>query len=150
MPHILITYGTRPLAQRLQRFVQQHLVSFASCEEIPSVFASKYHSIPHPANPVFAHELLKLSLDLNIDYILPLHPNELTTLKDTQVLFDEYGIQILVPEDISTTNTIQNPPSDYPLELFHHGKSLWTNTTDTPKQDGLYALVDNEWLLVTL
>ena len=150
MPNILITYGTRPLAQRLQKLLHQQQITFATCEEVPSIFANRYHNIPHAANPVFAHEVLKSCLDLNTDYVLPLHPAEITALKDTQVLFDEYSIQILVPEDTHTVETIQNPPSDFPMELFHHGKSLCSDRSATPEQNGLYALLDDEWLLVTL
>lgn len=150
MPNILITYGTRPLAQRLQKLLHQQQITFATCEEVPSIFANRYHNIPHAANPVFAHEVLKSCLDLNTDYVLPLHPAEITVLKDTQVLFDEYGIQILVPESEHETESVQNPPSDYPLELFCQGKSLLSCTETSGEETGLYALIDEKWMPVTL
>lgn len=151
MSNILITYGTRPLAQRAGKIAQQlHHTLFATCEEIPSIFASTYHKIPHGANPVFAHELLKLCLDQGVDYILPMEPSECTTLADTRVLFEEYGISVLLPTDFNNIATVQNPPSNYPMELFHNGKSLWSATDKQANKSGLYTLINEEWHWVTL
>lgn len=151
MSHILITYGTRALAQRLQNSISQHVLSFATCEEVPSIFAHKYHKIPHAANPTFTHELLKLCLDQHIDFVLPLYSAELISLKNTGVLFGEYNIQILVPKHLDKVQTIENPPSDYPLQVFSQGKSLLSDTVvASGEETGLYALVDGDWVLVVL
>jgi len=75
MKKILITFGTRPLAMRIaKRLGADFEILYASSEDIPELLlaSGKYAKIPKGLLPTFAHEILKLSLDQQVDYVLPL------------------------------------------------------------------------------
>src|SRR5690606_18775062 len=98
MKKILITYATRPLGLRVSKLLTElFVVDKATSDEIPSVLQQTYSAIPRGANPVYAHELLKLALDKSCQYVLPLGKDEIYALAETSVLFEEYGIRILCP-----------------------------------------------------
>lgn len=148
MKKILITYGTRPLAQRVKQLVE-HLfdVHFATCEEIPSILAKNYTSIPTGSNPTFAHEVLKLSLDLGIDYILPLGKQELLPFAEAKILFEEYAIEVLVPskDKLEELFILENPNKEMGLDVFIDGRSIIQNRTlDLADFSGLGVVSDDE------
>ncbi|MCL7988136.1 hypothetical protein M8998_09330 [Sphingobacterium sp. lm-10] len=152
MPTILLTYGTRPIAQRIAKALSpHHSIVLASNEEIPTVLSNTYKSIPNPANPVFAHEILKLCLDKNIDLVLPLGVAEIEVLSASIILFEEYGITILRPSISAQQKIAQHIPSDTPLLIAHGGHSL-LDKTPTPEmvQNGVYALAADTWLPVII
>lgn len=146
MQNLLITFGTRPLAQRLSKMLNTNFnILFASSEEVPSFLASNYHKIPTGVNPTFAHEVLKLAMDQQIDFILPLGLSEMQALTEAKILFEEYGIQLLTPdqERLLEIFVLENPSSSVELVLSHHGKNL-LNSKDLPTQEsGLFALSDD-------
>ncbi|MFD2600331.1 hypothetical protein ACFSQ3_15360 [Sphingobacterium corticis] len=152
MAKLLLTYGTRPITQRIANLLtDKHEVVLATYEEIPSVLVKKFKSIPNAANPVFAHEMLKLCLDQGVDYLLPLGLSEIETLKASTLLFEEYGIQILIPslkENQAFTNQI---PSNTPIDILKDGQSLIgqqdKNETD---KNGIYVLTESTWIPVII
>lgn len=95
---ILVTEGTSASTQRLaKQLLALWSVHFASADSVPQVLlrTHKYHQLPAITSDVFIHELLKLSLDLEVGYILPLHPDEKRVLHHSIQLFKEYGVEIL-------------------------------------------------------
>jgi len=127
MEKILITFGTRPLAQRVkQALADQFEVFLATSEEFPTILKSSIYSIPKGVNPTFAHEVLKLALDLNINYILPLGYQELAPFAESHMLFEEYGIEILSPkrEELPLVFLLENPSKDTKLNVYRNGRSL--------------------------
>lgn len=126
---VLITYGLRPFAQRVAKILPAEWeVLYASSEEIPAILLNKqqYIRIPAHTSPSYAHEMLSLSLDLGVDYLLPLGLGEFSLLAETELLFDEYNISILVPdkEVLPNLKIAENPTKDVSLQLICRGVDL--------------------------
>ncbi len=148
MKKILITFGTRPLAMRIAKKLGADFeVLYASSEDIPELLLSsgKYAKIPKGLLPTFAHEILKLSLDQEVNYVLPLGGFELEPLSTAKVLFEEYQISVLVPDKdlLETIPVMENPPTDLPYRLLSRGKDLLDSTTFERSLDGLFAASDS-------
>ncbi|WP_166335427.1 hypothetical protein [Sphingobacterium chungjuense] len=152
MSTILLTYGTRPIAQRIIKLLNtKHQLILATNEEIPSVLSHAYKSIPNPANPVFAHEMLKICLDQSIDLVLPLGESEIAVLGPSTILFEEYGISILLPSMNPQLEIAKQVPSETPLQVVQNGKSLLDESQSPDAiENGVYAVVGNNWLPVII
>lgn len=149
MKKILITFGTRPLAMRIAKKIAGNFeVLYASSEEIPELLlkSGNYVSIPKGLLPTFAHEVLKLSLDQQVDYVLPLGGFELEALAEAKVLFDEYQIAVLVPDKdiLDSFPVIENPPADLPFVLLSKGNDLLGDDVHERTLDGLMVRSDSE------
>lgn len=129
MERLLITYGTRPLAQRLGRLLPApERILFGACEAIPGVMldTGKYVGIPHGASQAYAHEMLKCCLDHGADTLVPLGKAEIGPLAAGKQLFAEYGIRVLVP-DLSVLEempVLENPASRTQVDILLDGASL--------------------------
>lgn len=146
---ILITFGTRGLGQRIAKLLEHEFdVFFASSEEIPSLLlnSGKYFKIPAGLMPTYAHEVLKISLDQHIDYVLPLGSYEFEPLSEAKVLFEEYDIKVIVPSHYVLQDyfVIENPSKELSLVLLIAGKSLLNDfeTVDS-SMDGLFIISDS-------
>lgn len=148
MKKILITFGTRPLAMRIaKRLGADFEILYASSEDIPELLlaSGKYAKIPKGLLPTFAHEILKLSLDQQVDYVLPLGGFELEPLAAAKVLFEEYQISVLVPDKdlLETIPVMENPPADLPYRLLSKGNDLFDSATFERSLDGLFVASDS-------
>lgn len=147
MERILITYGTRPLAQRLARMLPvTGPIVFGSCEPIPGPMldSGNYLPIPQGASPAYAHEMLTRCLDHEIDILLPLGKAELQSLTAAKQLFAEYGIRVAVPDppELEKLPLLENPASGIALEILLDGKSLLENEgSDIPGFSGVFTPV---------
>lgn len=123
-------------------------VLYASSEEIPELLlkSGNYVSIPKGLLPTFAHEVLKLSLDQQVDYVLPLGGFELEPMAEAKVLFDEYQIAVLVPDKdiLDAFPIIENPPVDLPYVLLSKGDNLLGDDVAENTLDGLLVRSDSE------
>lgn len=129
MDRILITYGTRPFAQRVARLLDSSdRMVYGSCEPTPQLMldSGKYTEIPHGSSPSFSHEMLKCCLDRGVGLLIPLGTAELRSLAEAKQLFAEYDIHILVPdsERLEEVQTMENPPARMPLDIILDGVSL--------------------------
>lgn len=146
---ILITFGTRGLGQRIAKLLEHEFdVFFASSEEIPSLLlnSGKYFKIPAGLMPTYAHEVLKISLDVHIDYVLPLGGYEFEPLAEAKVLFEEYDIKVIVPDHdvLQDYFVIENPTKELSLVLLVDGKSLFDDfEMDDSTRDGLFVIADS-------
>jgi|SRR5690606_19908679 len=126
MENLLITYGTRPFAQRVGRLLSaRYNIIYGSSEPFPDIMLKQgYHRLPTGANPTFAHEILKLCLDTECQKVLPLGKMELQPLHEARVLLAEYGIEVLAPVELEDCLILENPPGD--VRVLHEGKDLLT------------------------
>ncbi len=148
MKKILITFGTRPLAMRIAKKLGADFeILYASSEEIPELLlkSGNYAPIPKGLLPTFAHEVLKLSLDQQIDYVLPLGGFELEALSEAKVLFEEYQISVLAPDKdlLDTIPIMENPPADLSYILLSKSKNLFDSATYEKSLDGLFVASDS-------
>jgi len=95
----LITAGTTAAAYKLKRLLNKDSMFIFADEEMPAFMpaGSSYVKIPSGDSPSFAHEMLKLSLDLEVERIFPLRRAEILSLSEAAPLFEEYGIKPIVP-----------------------------------------------------
>ncbi|MCY4778195.1 hypothetical protein ORI89_00920 [Sphingobacterium sp. UT-1RO-CII-1] len=126
MSKILITYGTRPFAQRVGHLLgEKYEVVYGSSEDFPEVLKqTNYKAIPVANTTTFAHELLKLCLDEGIDKLLPLGRSELQPLWEVRVLLAEYGVKLLVPHDLTGCLIVENPDKSLNLQVFSSGENM--------------------------
>lgn len=127
METILITYGTRPFAQRVGRMLSSHYqLVYASSEPFPEILQKQhYHRIPTGSNPTFAHEVLKLCLDKGCHKLLPLGKIELQLLQEARILFEEYGITVLMPDDVTSCFFVEDPSEE--VRVVQAGKDVLTD-----------------------
>ncbi|MFD2968127.1 hypothetical protein [Sphingobacterium bambusae] len=145
MHKLLITYGTRPFAQRIGKVLAAAFeCHYASSESFPELLLKgNFRKIPTGANPTFAHELLKLALDEDYRYVLPLGKMELQVLHETRVLFEEYGISLLLPDELLGVRLLENPPSTADIHILNRGVDMLTNETMAePPVSGAVVLSD--------
>ncbi|WP_291402341.1 hypothetical protein [Daejeonella sp.] len=109
----LITAASDSAAFRLARLFSEKVLFFGSIEEIPNFGDKKFIKIPSAKSPSFAHELLKICLDNEINEVYPLVLDEIIELSTSRILFEEFNIKIIIP----SINFIN-------LELLNHSKLL--------------------------
>ena len=98
--NILITAASTAQAYQLERFLDSGgTIFFADSVELPQVMLKdkQFVKIPKPENPSFAHLLLTVCLDRQIEKLFPLRRLEVLALAEARQLFDEYGIEVVVP-----------------------------------------------------
>lgn len=147
MDKILISFGTRPLAQRVGQLLQPHFqLVYATAESFPAVLKQQgYQVLPEATAATYAHELLKLCLDLGIQYVLPLGALELEPLHEARLLLEEYGITLLVPMQRDNYMFINSPAKELPLTVFHKGVNLLTGNKQTDDDfSGVGLLSDSQ------
>lgn len=99
--NILITAAAAAQAYQLQRLLNtDDSIYLADYEELPQVTLKdkKFLKIPSGNSPSFAHLLLTICLDNNIEKVYPLRTSEVIALAEARQLFDEYGIKLMVPD----------------------------------------------------
>lgn len=68
------------------------------------VFGDFYSTFPSSNSSALAHEILKFCLDENIEQIFPSSLIELHTLAGAKVLFEEFGIELIISESFKVEN----------------------------------------------
>lgn len=69
--------------------------------ELPEIMlrSGQMIKLPDPASSAYAHQMLALCLDTEIDTVYPLDDHEYQQLNEAALLFGEYGISILNYKD---------------------------------------------------
>ncbi|HLT42007.1 MAG TPA: hypothetical protein VKZ95_04820 [Sphingobacteriaceae bacterium] len=113
MENVLITSGISAFAQRVAKLFAEKNLVFADSKPIPTPFINtgKYVAIPSPDKSSYVHEVLKVCLDLSINKVVPLGKDEYLPLARSKVLFEEYGIVVLLPdlENLADIPKLINP-----------------------------------------
>jgi len=97
---ILITGGKSVQALKLVAAYVNDIVIMADYGEVPVFPSAKYQfvSLGERNDEIIAHNLLNHCLDLEVNAIVPLHAFEIDQLAKASVLFEEFNIQVLIPE----------------------------------------------------
>lgn len=97
---ILITGGKSVQALKLVTAYENDTVILADYGDVPLFPSAKYQflSLGERNDEVIAHNLLNHCLDLEVDAIVPLHAFEIDQVVKATVLFEEFNIQVLIPE----------------------------------------------------
>lgn len=146
MKKILLTSATHSLSLRVANLLKDKFdIVLATAEQVPSFMSDKYLRIPQGANPTYAHELLKLALDQQCDYILPIQLSEIQALSESIILFEEYGIAVIGPskDQLQGIEVLANPNSDFTLSLIYNHIDLFTQKPLKVDINGLWLLSDS-------
>lgn len=139
MAKILITFGSTPLALRLKSLLSDtHECFFCSSEEIPSVLQKSISSIPSTKSNTFAHELLTKCLDLSIDFLIPIEYEEAKIINASKTLFNEYGIEVLIPAELHAIQKLEALDKSMQLDILVNGISLLGNQHTVSTQSGIF------------
>lgn len=147
MENVLITSGISAFTQRVAKLFAEKNVVFADSKPIPTPFLNtgKYVAIPSPDKSSYVHEVLKVCLDLSINKVLPLGKDEHLPLAKSRVLFEEYGIVILLPdlENLESIPKFINPSRSNCSEIILREQ--------VPEDFGFFGVFaaneDREWSL---
>lgn len=111
---ILITGGNNAKALKLMKAFPSHFVLLADYGDVPAIISENYAfaTLGKLNRDSIAHILLNFCITESIDSIIPLHHFEMEPLAKSSVLFNEYGIQVLLPDadviqDFIAEKTIQ-------------------------------------------
>ncbi len=94
--YTLITGAATSMAYKVKNSLASDNVILGDYAELPSTMLSKTMiQLPSPVSPSYAHQMLALCLDNEIDHIYALKAEEQSHLNEARQLFGEYGIAIV-------------------------------------------------------
>ena len=125
---LLITGGTAATALKLLKAFEGHEVVLADYGDVPTVSAKAYQFVSLGAKneDIVAHNILNACLNEGADAVLPLYSFEAEAIAKSKILFNEFGIEVLLPE-----------PAELPVYL-HQGIVLKTTDWAVYKQGKLF------------
>ncbi|RYY34081.1 MAG: hypothetical protein EOP46_14545 [Sphingobacteriaceae bacterium] len=102
MPSTLVTAATSPRAHRIKNNLDTDNVLLGDYLDMPDfmVQSGKMIRLPNPSSASYAHQMLTLCLDSDINVVYPLNKDEALLLNEAILLFDEYGIEIKFTDEI--------------------------------------------------
>lgn len=103
---ILITAASYSAAFKIDRMLGSPSVYFGEQLEMPPIPGKKFIHLPEVASSSYINEMLKLCLDNQISTVLPLKRTEILALSTARQLFEEYGIDMIIPSDIYIQNSL--------------------------------------------
>jgi hypothetical protein len=98
--YILITGALSADAYQLKKELGALHTLLGDYRELPApmLASGKLLQLPSPQSASYAHLMLTLCLDRQIDKVYLLDAAEAALLKEAELLFTEYGIQLNYPE----------------------------------------------------
>jgi hypothetical protein len=95
----LITAATSAEAYKLKNKLNRDNIILGDCADLPTFMLSSGNIIklPNPGSLSYAHEMLTLCLDKQIDTVYALKQEEIKLLNEASQLFNEYGIIVHSP-----------------------------------------------------
>ncbi|GAA4313892.1 hypothetical protein GCM10023149_09830 [Mucilaginibacter gynuensis] len=99
MPYTLITHATSAAAHKIKNALTGKQVILGDYKDLPDFMLKPGAMIklPDPQAASYAHLMLTLCLDNDIEALYPLKQEEMLLLKEAELLFNEYNIYILTP-----------------------------------------------------
>ncbi|ATP56988.1 hypothetical protein CPT03_11085 [Pedobacter ginsengisoli] len=98
---ILITGGKSAQSLKLIKTFADDNIVLADYGDVPSFPSARYYfiSLGQRNDEIIAHNLLNHCLNEGVDAVLPLHEFEVNEISKSQVLFEEFNIQVLLPKE---------------------------------------------------
>lgn len=98
---ILITGGKSAQSLKLVKTFADDNIVLADYGDMPSIPSARYYfiSLGERNDEIIAHNLLNHCLNEGVDAVLPLHEFEIADIAKSKVLFEEFNIQVLMPEN---------------------------------------------------
>lgn len=97
---ILITGGKTATALKLIKAFDQASIILGDYGDAPSIKVNTYEfaSLGPWNAEVLAHNLLTKCLDYGVEVLLPLYEAEIKAVSKSLLLFEEFGLKVLLPE----------------------------------------------------
>lgn len=113
-----------------------HFVLLADYGDVAGIITEKYAftSLGVLNKESIAHILLNFCITESIDCIIPLYDFELEPLAKSAVLFDEYGIQVLLPEASILQHYVAEKASYQNFAIFINGECIFSTEENFQKQ----------------
>ena len=127
---ILITGGNNAKALKLIKAFPTHFVLLADYGEVPAIITAQYAftTLGILNKESIAHILLNFCITEGIDCIIPLHHFEVEPLAKSAVLFNEYGIQVLLPNaDVLQNYQLNEKNSFQNFAVFIEGECVFSS-----------------------
>ncbi len=98
---ILITGGKSAQSLKLIKTFADDNIVLADYGDVPSFPSARYYfiSLGQRNDEIIAHNLLNHCLNEGVDAVLPLHEFEVNEISKSQVLFEEFNIKVLLPQE---------------------------------------------------
>lgn len=141
---ILITGGKTATALKLIKAFSNAEILLGDYGDMPKISTSSYAfaALGQWNADVLAHNLLTKCLDNDVDMLLPLYEAEIMALSKSIVLFNEFGLKVLLPENPQIN---QEKWKDYCV--FDHGKLIYSSIemqlNSLTNLNGFYSLVND-------
>lgn len=144
----MITGAASAAAFRINRILGFDEVIFADHLDLPlSVFKeTRFLKISEGNSSAFAHQLLKICLDNHIEMVFPLRRAELKALAEARILFEEYGIKLIVPDSTGLDQIPISNSAEKDFMILSEGMILggqFMELTHLPGNTGIFT-IDNE------
>ena len=128
---VLITGGNSPSSYKILKAFEGYQILLADYGEIPAFAAGNYQfiSLGEKNEEIVAHHLLNVCLDHGADVLLPLHEFEVTAVAKAMILFAEFNIQVLLPEQADLPKYFQSQedvPKGNNWGLFAKGELIYS------------------------
>lgn len=126
---ILITGGKSAATLKLLKaFTDDHIL-LADYGDMPSFSSAAYqmHSLGTRNDDTTAHNLLNNCLDEGVEMILPLHPFEIDAVSRSIVLFEEFGISVLLPEISKLDQYLSTEKQSGDWAIYQNGALLFSS-----------------------
>lgn len=128
---VLITGGKSAQSYKILKAFEGYQILLADYGDIPAFAAGNYQfiSLGERNEETIAHHLLNTCLDHEADLILPLHEFEVAAVAKAMVLFEEFNIQVLLPEQtelLKYFHSQEEVRKGHHWALFAKGKLLFS------------------------
>jgi len=128
---ILITGGNHARALKLLKAFPSHFILFGDYDDVPGMSTSNYAfaSLGKLNTDSIAHILLNFCITESIDSIIPLNDFELEPLAKSAVLFEEYGIDVLLPRQEIIDKYMASGKQNYPeFAVYVKGSCVYSSS----------------------
>lgn len=160
---ILLTGGKSAVALKLLKAFTTYKVVLADYGEVPSFATKDYEliSLGVKNETVLAHTLLNNCLNEGVDAILPIHSFEIEPLAKAEVLFNEFNINLLLPNIFELTAYFKSGEVNKSERwaVFNKGDLIFSNQEDEVitqlgrdknLNGAFYIKPNNEFILLTI
>lgn len=148
---ILITGGKSAATLKLLKaFADDHIL-LADYGDMPSFSSAAYqmHSLGTRNDDTTAHNLLNNCLDEGVEAILPLHTFEIDAVSRSIVLFEEFGISVLLPEISKLDQYLSTEKQSGDWAIYRDGVLLFaSNPSDEQVRLGIQAGLNGAFYMV--
>ncbi len=95
--YTLITAAATARAHHLKKLLNNDHIILGDFTDLPEIMlrSNSLIKLPSPRSAAYAHEMLTLCLDRQIEKVYVLQQNEIVALSAAELLFNEYGIELV-------------------------------------------------------